>query len=112
MDAVARAFGTKRRYLKSWIHHLVTVRNIAAHHDRFYNRLMSIRPLLLKRDIKYGSGKQFPTFVIIKRIYERSWPHEWEVIARELAACFDEHPRVDLKPMGFPSNWRDVLELR
>lgn len=41
---VAEAFGTKPYYLRSWMHHLTTVRNIAAHHDRFYNRVMTIRP--------------------------------------------------------------------
>lgn len=46
-EAVAKAFGIKPRYLKSWAHHLTTVRNIAAHHDRFYNRVMGIRPNLL-----------------------------------------------------------------
>ncbi len=111
-EAIAGAFGTKRRYLKSWAHHLTTVRNIAAHHDRFYNRVMNIRPLLLRKDGRYASCKQFPTLLIIKRIYEKSWPDEWKVLGMELADCFDRHPGVNLKPMGFPSNWKRVLGLR
>lgn len=108
-DAIANAFGTKQRYLRSWAHHLTTARNIAAHHDRFYNRVMNIRPLLLKRDSRYASDKQFPTMLVIRRIYDKSWPDEWKVLGAELANCFDRHPSVKISPMGMPENWRQVL---
>lgn len=111
--AVAEAFGTKPYYLKSWVHHLTTVRNIAAHHDRFYNRVMAICPSLLKRDERCirrrDANKQFPTFLVIRRIYEKSWPEEWESLRSELASCIDRHPSVDLSPMGFPKDWRGAL---
>ena len=107
--AVADAFGTKPRYLKSWAHHLTTVRNIAAHHDRFYNRVMNIRPQMLRRDSRYANSKQFPTLIIIKRIYEKSWPEEWKALGADLAACFDRHPSVSIAPMGMPADWRRVL---
>ncbi|WP_143750233.1 Abi family protein [Collinsella sp. An7] len=106
---VAEAFGTKPYYLRSWMHHLTTVRNIAAHHDRFYNRVMTIRPALLKRDEKCvrrrDMSKQFPTFLVIRRIYEKSWPEEWESLLDELASCIEQHPSVSLIPMGFPKDW-------
>lgn len=109
--SIADAFGTKPRNLRSWAHHLSTVRNIAAHHDRFYNRIMNIQPVLLRRDSSFASNKQFPTFLIIKRIYEKSWPEAWQSIGTDLAACFDKHADVDLGPMAFPDNWRRILEL-
>ena len=111
--AVARAFGTKPYYLKSWVHHLTTVRNIAAHHDRFYNRVMTICPLLLRQDERRirrrDTNKQFPTFLVLRRIYEKSWPEEWGSLRSELASCIDRHPSVDLSPMGFPKDWRGAL---
>lgn len=110
-DAIAGAFGTKSRYLKSWAHHLTTVRNIAAHHDRFYNRVMVIRPLLLKMDTRYAGLRQFTTLLIIKRIYEKSWQDDWKLLGKSLADCSDRHPNVSLYPMGFPSNWKRILEL-
>ena len=108
-EAIAKAFGTKPRYLKSWAHHLTTVRNIAAHHDRFYNRMMNIQPTMLRQDRRYAGNKQFPTFIIIKRIYETSWPGDWNKLGAELAFCFDQHPGVNLAPMGMPNNWKRVL---
>lgn len=111
--AVAEAFGTKPFYLRSWVHHLTTVRNIAAHHDRFYNRVMTICPSLLNRDARRirrrDASKQFPTFLVIRRIYEKSWPEEWESLKSELASCIDRHPSVSLAPMGFPGDWKRVL---
>lgn len=111
--AVAEGFGTKPYYLKSWVHHLTMVRNIAAHHDRFYNRVMTICPSLLKRDERRvrrrDANKQFPTFLVIRRIYEKSWPEEWESLSAELASCIERHPSVSLAPMGFPKDWWEAL---
>lgn len=110
-DAVAKAFGTKRLYLKSWTHHLVTVRNIVAHHDRFYGRTMSIQPTLLRCDARFASNRQYPTLIVIKRIYERSWPDEWNALSSELSDCIEARSGVDLRPMGFPAGWRKSLGL-
>ncbi len=108
-EAIAKAFGTKPWHLKSWAHHLTTVRNIAAHHDRFYNRVMNIQPTMLRRDSRYAGNKQFPTFIIIKRIYENSWPEDWKTLGAELVSCFDQHPGVNLTPMGMLNDWKRVL---
>ena len=109
--SIANAFGMKPTYLRSWMHHLTTVRNIAGHHDRFYNRAISIRPKLLARDAKYQSNKEFPTFLIIRNIYELSWPNKWPVVGGELASILASRPNVDIKPMGFPKNWKVILNL-
>ncbi|MGO4861643.1 Abi family protein [Atopobiaceae bacterium LCP21S3_F11] len=111
VDSVADAFGMRSFYLKNWTHHLTTIRNIAGHHDRFYNRTIAIKPKLLSRDAKYESGKEFPTLLVIKNIYELSWPDEWPLIGGELTNMIDLYSQVDLRPMGFPENWRDVLNL-
>lgn len=110
-SAVADAFGMKPVYLQSWMHHLTTVRNIAGHHDRFYNRVIAISPKLLARDAKYQSDKEFPTLLIIKNIYELSWPDKWPLIGEELINIVDSHPQVDLRPMGFPEDWKSILGL-
>ena len=60
--AIASSFGIKQRHLKSWTHHLVTVRNIAAHHDRFYNRMTNIQPTTLRQDACYSGSKQRPAY--------------------------------------------------
>lgn len=110
-DAVADAFGMRAIYLKSWLHHLTTVRNIAGHHDRFYNRVMAIRPRLLTRDARYQCDKGFPTLLVIKNIYELSWPDRWADLGGELTDIIGSHPGVELRPMGFPGDWERVLDI-
>ncbi len=106
---VARAFGLRSSIIKSWAQHLCGVRNVCGHHNRFYNRIMRIRPKLLARDAKWASNKEFPTFLVLKRIYEVSWPAEWTKLVRELGEIVEAYRDVSLEPMGFPENWRRVL---
>ena len=109
VSAVAKAFGFRASIVKSWLQHLTTVRNICAHHGRFYNRVMRIRPKMLRRDAEWASSKEFPTFLIIKRLYESSWPERWDAMASNLGRIIDSYPDVSLVPMGFPDCWREVL---
>ena len=53
--------------------------------------------------------REFPTFITLKRIYEVSWVDEWEEELRALDSLISSYPSVSLRPMGFPSNWREVL---
>lgn len=47
---VAGNFGLHRRILVSWLHTLVYVRNICAHHARLWNRELAIAPKAPKWD--------------------------------------------------------------
>ncbi|MBM6784624.1 Abi family protein [Collinsella tanakaei] len=106
---IADSFGLSPRNVKSWMHHLCSIRNICGHHNRFYNRIMRIRPKLLRRDVQYSGNKEFPTFMVLKRMYERSWPEQWSELAERLTGIIGRYPGVSLDPMGFPPDWKDVL---
>lgn len=111
-SCVARDFGLKSPYLMSWLRYLTYVRNICGHHNRFYNRVMTSRPKIMKRDSGIpNTNKQFQVFIILMRLYESSWPDRWPGMLGELTKILDSHPAVDLKPMGFPENWRELLSL-
>ena len=109
VSGVARAFGLRPTILKSWAQHLCGVRNVCGHHNRFYNRIMRVRPKLLARDAKWASNKEFPTFLVLKRIYEVSWPEVWTKLIWELGSTLEAYQDVPLEPMGFPTNWRGIL---
>lgn len=109
LRGIASAFGTKPYYLKSWIEHLTYVRNVCAHHSRFYNRLMTKRPVLYQEDRPFGGKKEFPTFLVLRQLHLRSWPQAWPERFARLCEIVDRYPSVDLVPMGFPKNWRTVL---
>lgn len=106
---MAQEFGLRPAVLKSWLQHLCAVRNTCGHHGRFYNRVMRIRPKMLARERQWAGNKEFPTFLVLKDIYEVVWPELWTNKAAELAAIVARHSGVDLRPMGFPEDWQDVL---
>ena len=101
---IAHEFGVNKKYLVSWFHHLSTVRNICAHHGRFYNRVMAIKPKLLKRHKHFDSLKEFPTFLILKELTEES---KWVSAVVELRVIV--RPNVSLRPMAFPADWYELL---
>lgn len=107
--AIADAFGQRLPILKSWLMHLCAVRNLCAHQGRFYNRVIRIRPKMLRKDIRWASNKEFPTIIVIKRLFEQTWPGRWDEMALELSRIIDAYPNVSLAPMGFPDCWRELL---
>lgn len=44
--AIAGQYGLQGRILQSWMHHLVFVRNLCAHHSRLWDRVWAIKPTL------------------------------------------------------------------
>ena len=46
---VASAFGVSDTVFVSWLHTLVYIRNICAHHARLWNRILGVRPLMPRR---------------------------------------------------------------
>ena len=108
--AIAADFGMKPFLLRSWLRHLTYVRNICGHHSRLYNRMMTTRPTLIRADAAYDNGKEFPTILVLKRIYGNLWPDAWARAIDDLELIIDAHAGVSLAPMGFPSEWKQVLD--
>lgn len=109
-DSVAADFDIKPMYLKSWLQHLTYVRNLCGHHSRIYNRTMTSRAKMLRADVRYAGLKVFPTIIVLKRIYERLWPEKWKSMYESLDRLIQEHPKTDLKSMGFPEEWRNIIQ--
>lgn len=63
---IADHFGLSPKILISWLHVLVYVRNLCAHHSRVWNRELRIRPKNLKRPRRNWIGK---TSISNKKIY-------------------------------------------
>lgn len=106
---IAAEFGTKPETLKSWLRHLTYIRNICGHHNRFYNRMITMQPKLLRCDAKYSSKKEFPTFLVLMRLYEGQWNAEWKELMSGLDRILAAHTYVPIEPMGFPKDWKNIL---
>lgn len=110
---VARYLCVPDRVLTSWLLAINTVRNICAHHGRLWNRELGTRPLIPNRR-KYPeweffkheyTGRIFIILTICRHCLaiiapQSKWP-------QRLINHFNLHPRVPLRSMGFPNDWRE-----
>jgi abortive infection bacteriophage resistance protein len=111
--AVTNEFGLKKpEILESWMHSFSHIRNVCAHHSRLWNRRITTMP-------------QIPThthhdFIINKNIYQNKIYASLCCISYILNIISPGHtfnsrlldlihncPLVDLKEMGFPTNWKN-----
>jgi len=96
--------------LESWIHNLVYIRNICAHHSRIWNRILAIRPKMPRRKVEFqglNNKKIFFSLCIIQ--YFLNYIDEEEnYLKNELKILFAEYPQIKKHNMGFPDNWEEL----
>ena len=111
-NTVARTYDLDEKTLRSFLHHLVVVRNLCAHHARLWNReftfrwtLPSKRPRPLVTNLHHNhANKLYNTLVMLGYLMDIISPHtSWK---RRVLALIDHHG-IDPAPMGFPLEYRD-----
>ena len=110
-DSIAHVFGITRFHMKSWLRYLTQIRNICAHDDRLYNRIFCILPKMFKEHAGIDNARLFPVFIVLFRLYDSLDPARANLLRQQLGRIVDSHPTVDLRPVGFPKNWREVLRI-
>lgn len=104
---IADKIGLPVKVLKSWLHSCVYLRNLCAHHARLWNRIFTIRPLVMERykeefvpnTLFYAQAVMI--YIILKQISPET---DW---ARRLMALMDEYHDIDIQKMGFRGDWRN-----
>ena len=96
--------------LESWIHNLVYIRNVCAHHSRIWNRILAIRPKIPKRKKEFhglNNKKIFFTICVIQ--YFLNYIDEEEnSLKNELQNLFSKYSQIKKRNMGFPDNWEEL----
>lgn len=108
-DIIAALYKTKRGHLQGWMLALIEVRNICAHYGRLYNMPLAQQPFLYREYRDYASNKLFPALITMKRM--NTDRELWIRFQTGLEKLFKEHPEVRLDFMGFPPNWKRLLNL-
>jgi len=108
---IANFFGLLDKAFESWLHSLVYVRNICAHHARLWNREMRISPLHPKASKnKWLDNKQVCNnriyFVLSVIVYLLNIINPKHSFKQKLDALFLKYPSIDKAAMGFPANWQ------
>ncbi len=106
---VARSFGVGYTYLESWLESISYVRNICAHYGRLYNAKLSKTPILYKEYTQAGIGNNriFGVLLCMKHILKNG--KHWNRYVDQIEVLIEKNEKVDVKTMGFPKNWKDLL---
>lgn len=96
-------------YLLSWLRCLVDVRNICAHYGRIYNRILSSAPKIPSRfsNIELELWRIFPLIIVIILLLEDFDTSTFFIT--NIAALVEAHPAVNLSFIGFPEDWKTIL---
>ena len=100
--AIAGRYGVQPHILESWLHHLVYIRNLCAHHARIWDRIWSISPMIpagksWEIEGRAGKGHLASTLYILSKLVRRCatfepFATEWKLRVEELLGVPPEIP--------------------
>lgn len=107
---VSSHFGLSDNIFQSWLHSIVYLRNICAHHTRLWNRELRVTPQK-PRSVKYSwinamsvsSNRMYFVLSMIKYLLNRVNPGN--TLKGRFLSLVALHEKIDLSAMGFPPNW-------
>lgn len=109
---IANHFGVNDKTLGSWLHSIVYLRNVCAHHSRLWNRVMRIQPIIPRTTKnQWLNNSNIPNkrtyFVLSMLIYLMNTINPKHTIPNKFNALLNKYPNVDTAAMGFSSNWKN-----
>ncbi|NDA64014.1 MAG: Abi family protein, partial [Chitinophagia bacterium] len=115
---IAHYFGLDDSTFESWLHCIVYVRNVCAHHSRLWSRVMRIAPIIpsspkhifLNHTIIYHPTTGQPNnnrtyFLLSMLIYWLNIINPKHKLKINLHELLKSYPMIDEKAMGFPDGW-------
>lgn len=108
--AIAKTFGVGYTYFESWLESISYVRNICAHYGRIYNAKLSKTPILYKEYTQVGIGNNriYGVLLCLKHLLKNDV--HWNLFVDKIELLFDKYQYVKISTMGFPENWRELLQ--
>ena len=109
---IAKSFGVGYTYLESWLESISYVRNICAHYGRLYNAKLSKTPMIYKEYSKEGirNNRIFGVLLCLKHLLKND--DHWNLFVDRIELLFEKYECVDIGTMGFPRNWKELLEIK
>ena len=106
---IANYYGVSDTVFESWLHSIVYVRNICAHHSRLWNKTLRIQPLFPRKvqgtflSAPMRNDRLYYVLCIIQYLLLKVNPNT--TFPARLKALLAEFPNVDISAMGFPKDW-------
>jgi len=108
--AVSEYFGVKETVFTAWLHTLVYIRNICAHHARLWNKDLRIPVKLPKKyankwlsNQNIKDRKVYIVLSIITYLLDTITPHH--TFRFKIKTLLAKYPNVNITAMGFTENW-------
>jgi abortive infection bacteriophage resistance protein len=106
---IANYFGLPDTVFETWLHSIVYLRNVCAHHTRLWNRAMSIRPQIPRsprktwlQDPTSNSNRTYFILSMINYLLQTVNPtNTFRIRFKKLLLKYNN---VDIKALGFPTN--------
>lgn len=113
-DDVAQNFRLNGAQLKSWLRALNVVRNVCAHHARFYNRYYSLTPKLPRKEhgelfaaIALAKDTTFAMLTTIQHLGSQTMGANLRVLPAVMRT-FPKQAGMNLGAMGAPVGWESL----
>lgn len=107
---ISRLYELPPVVMSSWLHSIIYVRNLCAHHSRIWNRILAITPMHYKQAPEWEritTNKIFSIFLIIKKLLHPK--SDWITWRDKFQDLIDSCKQIDKKSMGFPEDWKERL---
>lgn len=118
---LSQYFGLDTNTFESWLHSIVYVRNLCAHHSRLWNKQLSIRPSMPTSTRKQwlnntsivntqtgvtSSINNRPYSILSMILFLLQTVNPKHRFKEKIIDLFDKCPNVDPLAMGFTTNWQ------
>ena len=110
--AMGRFFGVDEFVLRSWMRTLSYVRNVCAHHSRFWNRTLTVKPVLPRRTANQwlttsnvGNDRVYIVLVIAAYLQSAIDGATGDELKVAVKGLLRQHPTISAQAMGFPLDW-------
>ena len=108
---VARFYGLSDSVMESWLHTIVYVRNICAHHSRLWNRKLSINAIIPRSTrlpfITIKKKKKRVYYVLSIILYFLQTVNPNNTFSNRFKILLSKYPQIDTSAMGFPPFWQE-----
>lgn len=109
---IAKYFGVSDTVFEKWLHTMVYIRNVCAHHSRLWNRTLSISPQIpietSKCWINTSKVRNNKVYIVLSMIrYLLLTVNPNSTFPLRLKYLLSNYKNVDPFAMNFPSNWEN-----
>ena len=109
-EEVAQRFEANPQDLEHWLPRIAVLSSACVHRERLYANTLDDQ-VPTSQGSGVGSAGFFDLLAILFKLHDSVRPLEKGSIRWELRCIAERYPNADLRPLGFPENWLEILDI-